>query len=105
MEPSNESPLHQRSRFLEWKHHGSCARKNGQPADVAKALGSFDKLAGAHEDNEHHDLTFVYNINGWDARLVALGTTASQLAGESGMPPGALYALFRAGPITSLAFE
>jgi hypothetical protein len=66
-------------------------------ADVAKALGSFDKLAGAHEDNEHHDLTFVCNITGWDARLVALGATASQLAGESGMPPGALYALFRAG--------
>jgi hypothetical protein len=66
-------------------------------ADVGKELGSLDKLGAAQEDQEHHDLTIVCNTTGWDARLVALGATASKLAHESGVAAPALYALFRAG--------
>jgi hypothetical protein len=65
--------------------------------DVSKELGSFEKLGGAREDEEQRDLTLVANMTGWDARLLALAATASQLATESKISPDLFYALFRAG--------
>jgi hypothetical protein len=65
-------------------------------ADVTKELGSLH-LSSAKEDEDQQDLALISAATGWDARLVALAATASQLAPESGMSAEILYGLFRAG--------
>jgi Neuraminidase-like domain/Salmonella virulence plasmid 28.1kDa A protein len=66
-------------------------------ADIGKELGGFEKVAAAREDEDQRDLTLLSHTTGWDARLVALAATASQLSAESKIAPDLFYGLFRAG--------
>ena len=83
------------------------------------ALGEhFDgDLGDLAEDDERHDITYLANKSGWDARAVALATLSTQLAdqamdlaargngrtraaampGEAMLQPAHYYALMRAG--------
>jgi peptidoglycan hydrolase-like protein with peptidoglycan-binding domain len=66
-------------------------------ADLIQQVGDLKKLADAQEHDERQDLTLLHQATGWDARAIALTTTAVKLGTESGIPQDALYALFRAG--------
>jgi hypothetical protein len=66
-------------------------------ADLIQQVGDLSRLAEAQEHDERQDLTLLHQATGWDARLIALTTTAVKLGAECGMPHDALYALFRAG--------
>lgn len=55
------------------------------------------RLATLREDDEQQDITYLANKTGWDARMVAMTTLASQFSERSGVEPEFYYALFRAG--------
>jgi hypothetical protein len=71
------------------------------------ALGSQFKgnLRDLKESDAQHDVTYLANKTGWDARAVALAaladqfsaTTAGAGAADGAIPPQFFYALFRAG--------
>lgn len=65
--------------------------------DLTKHVGRIEQLATAREDADRRDLTLLHQASGWDARLVALASTAVKLGAETAIPQDALYALFRAG--------
>lgn len=66
-------------------------------ADLIQQVGDLKTLADAQEHDERQDLTLLHQATGWDARLIALTTTAVKLGAESGISHDALYALFRVG--------
>lgn len=66
-------------------------------SDMDKSVGGTAQLSVAQENSNRQDLTLVNRSTNWDARLVALGATAAQQTGATGMSQDALYALFRAG--------
>lgn len=66
-------------------------------ADVARAIGSADKLGDAREDDDRQDLTFLHHATQWDARLLALGALAAKSSKDTGIRSEALYALYRTG--------
>lgn len=70
-------------------------------ATVTAHTGSAD-LSGAREDGERQDLTLLYSVSGWDARLLALASLAQQRSKTTGVRPDVLYALFRAGAPTDI---
>ena len=55
------------------------------------------RLAALKEDEQQQDITYLANKSGWDARMVAMTSLASQFAQRSGIEPEFYYALFRAG--------
>jgi hypothetical protein len=62
------------------------------------------KLADLKETDERHDITYLANKTGWDARAVALAALADQFSartadggGNAAIAPAFFYALFRAG--------
>jgi len=68
-------------------------------ADVAREIGSFEKLGGARETGERQDLSVLNRSTGWDARVLALAANAAALGADQsvGLQPEVLYGLFRAG--------
>ena len=57
-------------------------------------------LADLQESGSRHDITYLANKTGWDARAVAMAALADKFSRASGSPPIAapfFYALFRAG--------
>lgn len=66
-------------------------------ADLTQQVGDLKNLADAQEHDERQDLTILHQATGWNAKAIALTVTAVKLGAESGIPPDALYALFRAG--------
>ena len=56
--------------------------------------GSFKDL---REDEERQDISYLANKTGWDARLVAMVSSADKYSAESGIPADFYHALFRAG--------
>ncbi|MBD2254377.1 neuraminidase-like domain-containing protein [Nostoc parmelioides] len=65
--------------------------------DLSQQLDNLQQLGNAQEDNERQDFTLLHQATGWDARLIALASTAVKLSAETGIPQDALYALFRVG--------
>lgn len=67
--------------------------------DLQPHLGDLSRLAGARENADRQDLTLLHESTGWDARLIALATTAVKLSAEAetNLPPDTLYGLLRAG--------
>lgn len=61
--------------------------------------GDVTKLAQTQENADRQDLTVLNQATGWDARLIALAATAAKLGADEtvGLPPKALYGLFRVG--------
>lgn len=61
--------------------------------------GAIEALALAQENAERADLTLLNESTGWDARLIALASTAQRLsaAEETGLPADVLYGALRAG--------
>ncbi|WP_169613701.1 neuraminidase-like domain-containing protein [Nodosilinea sp. P-1105] len=55
------------------------------------------RLATLREDDEQQDITYLANKTGWDARMVAMTSLASQFSQTSGIEPEFYYALFRSG--------
>lgn len=66
-------------------------------ADLKKQLGDIKKLAKAQEKDSQPDLSLLHQATGWDARLIALLTTAARLSADTCIQQDALYALFRVG--------
>jgi len=68
-------------------------------ADVAPHVGAVAQLASAREDADRQDLTLLNRATGWDARLLALASTAAALTADPdvGLPHDVLYALLRTG--------
>ncbi|GHJ47905.1 hypothetical protein Cs7R123_52470 [Catellatospora sp. TT07R-123] len=58
-------------------------------------------LSELREDDERTDLTYLANKTGWDARLVAMASTAQRLSRSTEVPAPLYYALFRAGVPTT----
>ncbi|HXR61377.1 MAG TPA: Tc toxin subunit A, partial [Solirubrobacterales bacterium] len=80
----------------------------GTPSEYELVLRAvrrhFDgELTALREDDEQHDITFLANKTGWDARAVALISIAHSLrrqaaaAGADGLRPEHFYALLRSG--------
>jgi len=71
--------------------------------DLGVQLGSRDdaelkmRLGTLKEDDNQQDITYLANKTGWDARIVAMSTLASQFSVRTGIEPEFFYALFRAG--------
>ena len=65
-------------------------------ADLENKLGE-GKLADIRENAKRQDLTILHQATGWDARLIALASTASRVSADTGLQQDALYALFRTG--------
>lgn len=57
------------------------------------------RLAEAQEKGEQRDISYLRDVTGWDARLIALAATAQQQSApeETGIPAPVLYALYRTG--------
>jgi hypothetical protein len=66
-------------------------------ADMDKYIGGIGKLGQSQENATRQDLSLLYQTTGWDARLVALASSAASLTQTTGMGQDILYALFRAG--------
>ena len=69
-------------------------------ADLGRHLSG--RLRDLQETAERHDVTYLANKSGWDARAVALAALADEFAGRSdeaqqSIPAPLFYALFRAG--------
>jgi hypothetical protein len=66
-------------------------------ADMDKYIGGIANLAKAQENSTRQDLSLLYENTGWDARLVALASTAVSQSKATGLAPNVLYALYRTG--------
>ena len=66
-------------------------------ADLEASVGGIEQLAQAREGAERRDLSLLHQATGWDARLLALASTAMKVSAEIGVPAPALYGLFRGG--------
>jgi hypothetical protein len=66
-------------------------------ADIDPLVGGIAKLSQAREDDERQDLRLLNQATGWDARLLALASSAAGLMQPTGMGHDVLYALLRAG--------
>ncbi len=66
-------------------------------ADLAGHLGRADLADAAEDADGCRDITLLSQAAGWDGRVVALAARAEQLARETGVPGGVLYALLRTG--------
>ena len=86
------------------------AEKLPQPAEYRRLIGELgvhlgdpdeaqlqQRLATLKEDDQQQDITYLANKTGWDARMVAMTSLASQFGAGSGIDPEFYYALFRAG--------
>lgn len=65
--------------------------------DLSQQLDSLQQLGSAQENGDRQDLSLLHQATGWDARLIALASSAVKLSSETGIPQDALYALFRVG--------
>lgn len=65
--------------------------------DLSQQLDSLQQLGSAQENGDQQDLSLLHQATGWDARLIALASSAVKLSSETGIPQDALYALFRVG--------
>ena len=54
-------------------------------------------LGDLQETDARHDITYLANKTGWDARAVAMAATADRMARGTKLPSELFYALFRAG--------
>ena len=72
---------------------------DGGIANLATAQETADRREGDRVVSGRKDLTVLNRATGWDARLIALAATAEKLGADAaiGLPPKALYGLFRAG--------
>ncbi|MCK5014071.1 MAG: hypothetical protein KAS66_09645 [Candidatus Omnitrophica bacterium] len=68
-------------------------------ADITSHVGQMTKLAEAKENAERQDITMLNRVTGWDARLIALASSAAKLSAdpEVGLSQDVLYAMSRAG--------
>jgi hypothetical protein len=66
-------------------------------ADLATRVGPQARLAGARQDEQAQDITMLASNTGWDPRLVAMAANADRIAGQTGVPPAAVYGLLRVG--------
>jgi len=68
-------------------------------ADLTSHVGQMMKLAEAKENAERQDITLLNRVTGWDARLIALASSAAKLSAdpEVGLSQDVLYAMSRAG--------
>lgn len=68
-------------------------------SDLIPRVGEMRNLAGVKENEKTQDLTVLNRTTGWDARLIALASTAERLVADPdlGLPSDALYGLLRAG--------
>jgi hypothetical protein len=86
------------------------AEKLPPPAEYSRLVGELgghldaqdepqlkERLAALKEDDRQQDITYLANKTGWDARMVAMTSLASQFGQRSGVEPEFYYALFRAG--------
>ncbi len=64
--------------------------------DVRRHLNG-GRLADARESAEQRDVTLLHRSTRWDARLIALASTAAKLSSTIGVEPQALYGMLRAG--------
>ncbi|HVQ40248.1 MAG TPA: hypothetical protein VMS31_22090, partial [Pyrinomonadaceae bacterium] len=67
--------------------------------DLTTHLGEITRLANAKENDERQDLTILNRATGWDARLIALASTAERFtaAADVQLPRESVYGLLRAG--------
>ncbi|MCC3474017.1 MAG: peptidoglycan-binding protein [Microcoleus sp. PH2017_15_JOR_U_A] len=65
--------------------------------DLSQQIDSLQQLGSAQENGDRQDLTLLHQATGWDARLIALASSAVKLSAETGIPQDALYAMFRVG--------
>ena len=65
--------------------------------DLSQQLDGLQLLGSAQENADRQDLTLLHQATGWDARLIALASSAVKLSAETGIPQDALYAMFRVG--------
>ena len=72
-------------------------------ADLGAQLGNpsgrrlTEQLGALREDEKQQDITYLANKTGWDARMVAMTSLASQFGERSDIEPEFYYALFRGG--------
>jgi len=68
-------------------------------ADLAPHVGDLANLVNVHEDDQRQDLTLLNRAAGWDARLIAMASSAAVLSADQqvGLPHAALYGLLRMG--------
>jgi len=66
-------------------------------ADMDKYIGGVAKLSQAEESQSRQDITLLTQSSNWDARILAVGSSAAQLAAPTGLGQEVLYALLRAG--------
>lgn len=65
--------------------------------DIKRAIGGIQNLAKVKDPDTQQDLTLLNQSTGWDARLLALATTAAQQTTATGLGQDVLYALYRTG--------
>ena len=65
--------------------------------DMDRQIDGIRRLGQAQENTNHQDLSLLYQTSGWDARLLALASSAASLTETTGMSQDVLYALVRAG--------
>ncbi|HEY2499455.1 MAG TPA: neuraminidase-like domain-containing protein [Candidatus Angelobacter sp.] len=66
-------------------------------SDMQKSIGGIINLAQAQENSTQQDLSLLNQSTNWDARLIALASTAAQQSKASGLGQDVLYALYRTG--------
>jgi peptidoglycan hydrolase-like protein with peptidoglycan-binding domain len=62
-----------------------------------RPIGGPSNLVQAVESTTRQDLTLLNQTTGWDARLLALASTAAKQTAASGLSHDVLYTLFRSG--------
>ena len=65
--------------------------------DMSTSIGGIVNLQQAREQADRQDLRLLNQTTGWDARLLALASTAASLTQTTGLGQDVLYALLRAG--------
>jgi len=65
--------------------------------DLQPQIGDIQMLRKAREDAEQRDLTTLNRATGWDARLLALASSAAKVGADTQLSQKALYGLFRVG--------
>ena len=74
-------------------------------ADLKKELGT-TALKDLVETTDRHDISFLANKTGWDARMVAMVVQAEKEGANTGLSSDYYYALYRAGmPLDSAALH
>lgn len=74
-------------------------------ADLKKELGT-TALKDLVETTDRHDISFLANKTGWDARMVAMVVQSEKESANTGLNSDYYYALYRAGmPLDSAALH